>query len=590
MQLITITALSSSWLSFTTTVGKLSIPLTLSKLNDQRQWFYLKNDNDENVIGILTSLYCEVSDSFLTNNTLNLTKGNIYPRAELSCENLHSNLINTLLNRTINAKESNHQCSTSNKMNNICYIGSCDYTNDRTIQKDDIKSTSNNVNSHMNTNVHLPTEAPIRSCTSNNAKVFSHIYTDRNISFQTTNQSLQSIEAILNQIKDNSYIESNHSLGFNGEFIQRLSNKIKTLYVDEEELNNQTIINNQLNEKIKEKENILKRERNKLEDKYRKYKESQAEYETKSLNLAQSNIQFENDQSRFSLEKEIFAQDQENSRNISIMFASTNYKNIIDCIYSNDDHCIYDTAFPVKSMQKSKTMQAEQRHALASGIFKKKKEIILENPLNYNVTKSKSKPNSTGSTTNYTSGHNSDITSNDSQNVFYNTSICQEINCFAVNNTKYFAPIAEINLTNSNYDQRDTVKTEVFNTNPLIDSLECGTANKKVPANIYMGRSTMRKNSKLCTNGSNNLYFVNEVNVNNSRKKSVKNPTIHQIKKIAMASSAINNNTKGERSGIMPMNKKDSGIKSDTITNTVMTSLFTNTNVKTGLRLSKKNK
>lgn len=585
--------MSVSWLSFTTTVGKLSIPLNLSKLNDQRQWFYLKNDNDENVIGILTSLYCEVSESFMLNNTLNITRGNLYPRGELSCENLHSNLINTLLNKTMNAKESNPQCITSNKVNNTCYIGSCDYTNDRTLQKDDIKSIYNNRKSIVNN--HMPTDVPIQNNNSNsninsnsnnnnNVGLFSPIHTDRKISFQTTNQSLHSIETILDQIKDNSYIEGNYpSLILNSEFIQKLSNKVKDINEEEEELNSKVIINSQLNEKIKEKENILKRERNKLEEKYRKYKVNQAEYETKSLNLAQSNIQFENDHNRFMLEKEIFIQDKDNFININIIFSSINYnKNITDLDINAetiDEDVIVDTKVKRKSIQKSKTMSipvdSNKSHRLALQCnLKKKKEIILENPSNYNITKSKSKPNSTGSTTNYTSGNNSEVTSNDYQNVFYNTSLCQDVNS-NIYNAKYFAPIAEINLTNSNIEQR-----EVFNTNPLADSLEYGMTGKKAPVNsTYIGRSAMRKNSKQYTNGSTNLHLTSEITSNNLRKKSVKNATVQQSKKFFIAPFGAK----------VLITKKDSiGVKSETIANTI--SSVSSANYKNGLRLSKKNK
>ena len=50
---INISAFASSWLVLSVKIASIAIPLSLNKLNGQRQWYYMKNEKEENLISTL---------------------------------------------------------------------------------------------------------------------------------------------------------------------------------------------------------------------------------------------------------------------------------------------------------------------------------------------------------------------------------------------------------------------------------------------------------------------------------------------------------------------------------------------------------
>jgi hypothetical protein len=66
-----ISAVSKTFLIFDSILAKVSIPVNPNKLDDKREWFYLKNSKEENLISVLCSIYCEVKSDktfYLDNN------------------------------------------------------------------------------------------------------------------------------------------------------------------------------------------------------------------------------------------------------------------------------------------------------------------------------------------------------------------------------------------------------------------------------------------------------------------------------------------------------------------------------------------
>ena len=69
-----ITAISKTLFIFDTEIGKVNIPLNKNKLEEKKEWYYLKNKNEENVISILISTYNESNaDRSIIENNQNST-------------------------------------------------------------------------------------------------------------------------------------------------------------------------------------------------------------------------------------------------------------------------------------------------------------------------------------------------------------------------------------------------------------------------------------------------------------------------------------------------------------------------------------
>lgn len=236
---ITFTANTSSWFVLSTTIASLSIPLTINKLNSQRQWYYLKNENDENILSILVSFSTKV----LLHNQLPQNK------TELSINN-QSNILNSLLNRT------------------AIYPNSTKHTS----YESGLLRQKNSFN-------------------------VSNLYLDNSFSYR---QNI-SIETIY-------------------ELITEKSKKLESI---DEKIRIQNLNSNLTYEKIKDRENILRRERLKLDEKVKRYNINQLEYETKCINTAQNITQFEKDNNRFLIEKDIMDYNKDLYTDLNFIYLSS---------------------------------------------------------------------------------------------------------------------------------------------------------------------------------------------------------------------------------------------------------------------------
>ena len=237
---IIFTAYTSSWIVLSTAIASLSIPLTINKLNSQRQWYYLKNENDENILSILVSF----STNFLFNNLVTQNK------TELSFTNqCQSNILHSLLNRTaIYPNSTKHTSYESGLLR---------------------KKNSFNV---------------------------SNLYLNTSFNYKT-NISLENLTELLTE-------------------------KSKKLESIEEKIRIQNLNSNLALEKIKDRENILKRERQKLNEKVKRYNINQLEYETKCIKLTQNSKKYEEEQNRFLVEKNIMDYNNEFYRDLNFIYLS----------------------------------------------------------------------------------------------------------------------------------------------------------------------------------------------------------------------------------------------------------------------------
>jgi hypothetical protein len=85
--IVEILAISKTLLVFDSDYARVNIPLNINKIDDKREWYYLKNTKDENVISILLSIYYDIKDKreSLCDNTF-LGKSGFNIKNDLSCD------------------------------------------------------------------------------------------------------------------------------------------------------------------------------------------------------------------------------------------------------------------------------------------------------------------------------------------------------------------------------------------------------------------------------------------------------------------------------------------------------------------------
>ena len=419
---IIISAHTSSWLVLSTKIASITIPLSPNKMNSQRQWYYLKNENEENILSILISFSSEIINEKMLHN-----------KTEISInEQNHSSIINSLLNRT-----TMFQTNISNKHTS--------YDSGMIKQKNNISVSMGNVENSFNG--------------------------------ENRNFTLNSIFEILNE-------------------------KSKKLNDVEEKLKMQNLNNNLTFEKIKDREGILKKERNKLEEKVKKYKEKQREYETKSLNFAQNNIKLEKEVQKFKIEQEIYDYDKEYYSNLNFIYLlSGDLNNFLQPKTKFNKNSIFSSIDDYKNPINigNKNIPTNTHN------------IIIENPNNNINLKEKNykridNPSKKSNSTNLTSTNASEISLND-----YNLIKTPPI-------TQIYLNTKENEPTNRNF------------TNKFIETLDSDPNNmtkrrtitnysylKNRNVNNSLQRNSLRKNSitaikkrqNKCGGGSNNISIGN---------------------------------------------------------------------------------
>lgn len=100
-----ISAVSKTLLIFESVIAKVTIPLNPLKSSDERQWYYLKNNKDQNIISVLTSVYFECDRKTPAhNNSVMLGKSHLrLNKNDISMDVIRKNHnLTNILNRTNN--------------------------------------------------------------------------------------------------------------------------------------------------------------------------------------------------------------------------------------------------------------------------------------------------------------------------------------------------------------------------------------------------------------------------------------------------------------------------------------------------------
>jgi len=145
-----LSAISKTLYFFDSVLGKISIPINLSKLNDACEWYYLKNNKNENIIGVLISMFYDGKeksllglggnpDSSFIGGGKNLTNKN-----DISCDILKTNTSNTtnlflnIINRT-----NNNNNLINNSVDNIKINAKSQFIEKNKNKKEDDNNKSN---------------------------------------------------------------------------------------------------------------------------------------------------------------------------------------------------------------------------------------------------------------------------------------------------------------------------------------------------------------------------------------------------------------------------------------------------------------
>ena len=152
--LLSIQATTTSWFLFSSTIAQITLPININHINTQREWFYLKNENDENVIGILISFQCDDIQSIKNKLIPQINKTEIsiaYCKQNISLyekpQNLYENKKKTNalnVNMLIELLSHKHKqlCDIENK-NKVQQLNN-NITNDRLKENERILSKENN--------------------------------------------------------------------------------------------------------------------------------------------------------------------------------------------------------------------------------------------------------------------------------------------------------------------------------------------------------------------------------------------------------------------------------------------------------------
>lgn len=526
---------------FNSIIAEISIPYSHSNFNDQRQWYYLKNSKEENVITVLTSFFCDFS-TLDTSSNLNITKNYNSSKGEISYEAGANNQYLSILNCTTTEHKANMTYTNINYGYHNFKSGFSDIDNDNdinnTLKNNDLIIPPNN-NSNNNHPHHHAIFSPFSDRNQSN-----NILNDNIININNSNND--NIISILQEYLDNNQGECDKELN------ERIKKKVALLIEKEERIKQQQIKNAQALERIREKENQLNKDKELLEEKIRKFKHTQSEFEKKSMSLAQSSLLFEKDLANYIIEREIYENCKENFFTLNYTL-STNQNIPITTLMNDLTSSFNHLSKNVKIDMKKFNMKKEN----------KKKEVVVENVNKYIAIKPKRDSQSSSSSSNKISKqlNNTGIGLGLSSNVVnLNTTTINvsDININASNNEtrnltskKVSPPIAQINL---NYYDYQTPKNEVFIENKLLDSLECNfqpAGNKQKCDGSSNGNSNsndvkLKKRNEINSNNDNNTNSNNH-NIMKTKVKNNSNNGLQQYNQINNNSNNGNGYTKQQQ-------------------------------------------
>lgn len=367
----TITANSKTLFIFDTTLAKITIPFSNI---DNKEWYYLKNEKDENVIAVLTSIYIEnsaKSNSVCDNDNMifsNLNGNNSYlthnNKNDISCDVVRTNTSNRFISII------NKNNVTYNGVNNINSI-----LNNNSVDDIYIKDSKDTRKTNLDLTMVLHDKSPDVSSITN--KLFSpYSYrvenNDGNLNINSSKLNFDNLDLSI----ENKLFDETNANTLTKEDVSDLFNKIKRkfkLLNEERERTNKfkdDIVKNK--DKIKQKEAILQKEKQKLENHIKNFKNNKTDHESKNLLLSQQAVKFNYEVNKFNIEKEIFNFEKDNFYKINFMLNSSK-------LFTNslNNMCVvnYNT-------NSNNSTFSTLHNSLSCSDKKIKKEIVLEKVVN----------------------------------------------------------------------------------------------------------------------------------------------------------------------------------------------------------------
>lgn len=485
---------TTTWFLFNTTLAQITIPITLININSQRQWFYLKNEKDENVVGVLISF---------------------------TCDDLHK--LKPLMSPSANKTEIS------------------------------IRYGSNNYSTHYSTNTHNYHNVSVidrqpqltneykRKSTFNSA---SHINSGINDNCGVIEQSFSGVRSNSNNniiVNHHNMLNCNNNILTVNVLFELLANKRKALSEMEDKTKIHQLNNNIANDRVKDNEKILNKENTKLLDRIRKSKIQQNDYETKTINLTQNALKFDKVMQRELVINDILSFNNEMNLQLSNVYnyAYNCYHLPLKTMCIPEPHVTKN----VKTHQLSSPMLAINKREISaistsshnnlhietfsSGNFKQKppNAILDHNSLLYHNKSSKNQrqdPAKKSNSTYMTTTQNTSEASFNDYLINKPPMISQiYLNTSGTNN--------DIN-TNNNANSNSNNNPNNNNNNVIKDNLDCAT-NKKVirrktiANHSYLNYSNLMSNGNIINNVNVNLIDTNSNNTNTIRKNSVKGKT-----------------------------------------------------------------
>jgi hypothetical protein len=154
-QIVELTAISRTLYFFDSILAKISIPINPNKLNDACEWYYLQNLKNENIIGVLLSMYCDTKEKLNSpqnptpNNDLSFINTHKNIRNDISCDYVKQSNINTgnlflnIINRTKNISVINE--SFDNLQLNSNFNGNNNQNNSQMVSLNNSKKKPNHL-------------------------------------------------------------------------------------------------------------------------------------------------------------------------------------------------------------------------------------------------------------------------------------------------------------------------------------------------------------------------------------------------------------------------------------------------------------
>ena len=351
--------------------ASVKIPILYSNENSQKQWFFLKDINDNICIKLLIKIEIHLNNKMKNNCKLNFSNNILKINAETIKENIINNN-NKANNNYLNSIAHQKKNSNKNIANNYnTYLGS---TNFNSLSGNSLINLSNNIimkttsnNSNLNNNnltMNFPFNfSPIPVFRKNNSffidimrekgKFDSHITEnlvhknsiksiDNNKIIKINNEEDEELKLITENDCDSITINDN-DIGsedlFNNEIgadknndKEKLLHRINKLISmkNNEIFQNQQIYSTNYNNYLKAKKNmakyvnVLEKESEKIKNKIKNIEKSKQIYETKNLNLNEAMDNFSKNINKYEIQKELEEHEQMTMMNLNYIFFQFN--------------------------------------------------------------------------------------------------------------------------------------------------------------------------------------------------------------------------------------------------------------------------